>query len=48
MRFRAMLFCLATLALPAVVGAQATLLVDPAKVPMALKGGWIHPEPKVG
>jgi hypothetical protein len=42
MRRASMLICLALLAMPLVTMAQTQLLIDPAKAPLTLKGGWIH------
>jgi hypothetical protein len=42
MRRASLLICLALLALPLQAVAQVPLLLDPAKAPMTLKGGWIH------
>lgn len=48
MRRHALLVCLALFALPLLAAAQGPLLIDPARVPVTLKGGWIHPHPQIG
>lgn len=45
---QSLLICLALLAPPLLAAAQGPLLIDPARVPVTLKGGWIHPNPKIG
>jgi hypothetical protein len=42
MRRTTLLICLSLLALPLAPLAQGPMLLDPAKAPMTLKGGWIH------
>jgi len=37
-----LLICLLALAIPLQASAQGSLLLDPAKAPMTLKGGWIN------